>query len=104
MPKIPSLEPLPNTGERETQPSTPKHFSLNKEIGGYGGDDQIFNTSSRCSQSLDSHFECYESSNSNASGGKSNNSLQIQTKSQLVRKLPALEIKGISIKGKYYND
>ncbi|KAI8128073.1 Armadillo repeat-containing protein 2 [Lucilia cuprina] len=99
-PKTPSLEPLPATEERKGKLSTPKQLSLNKEIGDYGGD-ETYHTTSRRSQSLESRFDCYESNNNcNALGGKSNNSLQIQTKSQLVRKLPALEIKGVSMNAK----
>lgn len=97
-PKTPSLEPLPATEERERKLSTPKQLSLNREIGGYSVDEANHTTSSRRSQSLESRFDCYESNNNGHTlGVKSNNSLQMQTKSQLVRKLPALEIKGVSM-------
>lgn len=104
-PKNPSLEPLPAaTEERDRKLSTTKQLSLNKELG--SGEEANHTTSSRRSQSLESRFECYEHNNiNNALAGKSNNSLQIQTKSQMVRKLPALEIKGVSmnVKGNINN-
>ncbi|KAM7349358.1 armadillo repeat-containing protein 2 isoform 2-T2 [Cochliomyia hominivorax] len=97
-PKTPSLEPLPSAIEdSEKKITTKKESYPNKDFPTHRSGNEINPTIlSRQSQSLESRFECYENNNvNNVLGNKSNNTLQ--TKSQLVRKLPALEIKGISM-------
>ena len=104
-PRTPSLEPLPATEASERKLSIPKQLSLNREIIGKHDEDKSNLNNSRRSQSLESHFECYENKNNSKNSldaSKSNNPIQMQTqtKSQLVRKLPALEIKGVSMEVK----
>lgn len=99
-PRTPSLEPLPAAEASERKLSIPKQLSLNREIISKYDEDKSNLNNSRRSQSLESHFECYENKNNirnSLDTSKSNNPIQMQTKSQLVRKLPALEVKGVSM-------
>lgn len=112
-PRTPNLDPIAINEEHDRKSTLTQQLSLNRELtdcSGGGGGNSIAESKreafTRRSQSLESRFECYENNNNNtntALGGKnSNNSLQLQTKTQLPRKLPALEIKEIpmNVKGK----
>lgn len=99
-PRTPALERLAAAEASERKLSIPKQLSLNKEISGKHEEDKINVHYSRRSQSLESHFVVYENKNNcnnTMDGTKVTNPTQMQTKSQLVRKLPALELKGISM-------
>lgn len=79
---------------------------LRKETACCVGDEYDYIVPSRRTQSLESHLECFENKNvrTKVLTGKLNISLQMQTKTQLVRKLPALEVKGVSLNVKGNNN
>lgn len=105
-PRTPNLEPIAINEEHDRSFIHTQKLAINREVGGGCEIDTIVQTKhegfTRRSQSLESRFECYENNYThNALVGKTRNSLQ--SKTQLPRKLPALEVKAATmhVRGKH---